>query len=450
MKKKINKILPKSEFAKNVLTLMTGTTIAQAIPIAMSPILTRLYTPQDFGALAVFVAVTSIFGSIANGRYELAIMLPKKDEDAINIFALGFIITSVLSFFLFVAVFILKGFIISSFDIKDIGLWLYFTPITVFFIGLFNILNYFNNRKKKYTDLKKATILKSIVLAIIQLSVGFFKKGAVGLISGQIISNMFANMRLLKNIISDKILVSKVSIVKIIVLAKRYKKFPKFEMWSILLNKVSSQVPVLLLSTFFSQVITGFYSLSYKLLFMPMSVIGGSISQVFLQESSIVATEQEELKKLTLKTFIKLFYLGLLPLSTIGIFGDYLFSFVFGKEWIIAGEYAQLMAIWIFLVFVGSPISTLLTTLEKQKESLVFNFSITIIRIIALIFGYYYLNDSCLSILLFSLCSSMCWVGLILFIFKLVQIKKSEVIKLILHGVGFICFLFIIRCFIEI
>ena len=88
----INKLKPKSEFSRNVLTLMTGTTIAQAIPIAISPILTRIYTPEDFGILALFVAISTIFGSIANGRYELAIMLPKKDEDAINIFALGFIV----------------------------------------------------------------------------------------------------------------------------------------------------------------------------------------------------------------------------------------------------------------------------------------------------------------------------------------------------------------------
>jgi len=76
----LNKLKPKSDFSKNVLVLMTGTTIAQAIPIAISPILTRLYSPEDFGVFALFVAITSVFGSVANGRYDLAIMLPKKDE----------------------------------------------------------------------------------------------------------------------------------------------------------------------------------------------------------------------------------------------------------------------------------------------------------------------------------------------------------------------------------
>jgi O-antigen/teichoic acid export membrane protein len=88
----LNRLKPKSEFARNVLTLMTGTTIAQAIPIAISPILTRIYTPEDFGMFALFIAIATIFGSIANGRYELAIMLPQKDEDAINIVVLRIII----------------------------------------------------------------------------------------------------------------------------------------------------------------------------------------------------------------------------------------------------------------------------------------------------------------------------------------------------------------------
>ncbi|MCK5335612.1 MAG: translocase, partial [Gammaproteobacteria bacterium] len=79
----IKKNLPKEESSRNVLTLMTGTSIAQAIPIAISPLLTRIYTPNDFGVYALFISIATIFGSIANARYEMAIMLPHKDEDAL-------------------------------------------------------------------------------------------------------------------------------------------------------------------------------------------------------------------------------------------------------------------------------------------------------------------------------------------------------------------------------
>ena len=159
----INKLKPKSEFGKNVLTLMTGITIAQAIPIAISPILTRIYTPEDFGVFALFVAISSIIGSVACGRYELAIMLPKKDENAINIFALGFIITCVACLILLILAITLNDFLVNLLGNKEIGFWLYFIPISVFFMGLFNLLNYFNNRKKNYQDLRNATIIKSII-----------------------------------------------------------------------------------------------------------------------------------------------------------------------------------------------------------------------------------------------------------------------------------------------
>ena len=99
MKFKISSLIPKEEFSKNVLTLVSGTAIAQIIPIAISPVLTRIYTPEEFGIYAIFTSIVIIFSVISNGRYELAIVLPEKDEDAINIFALGLIINVVLFFF---------------------------------------------------------------------------------------------------------------------------------------------------------------------------------------------------------------------------------------------------------------------------------------------------------------------------------------------------------------
>ena len=143
---------------------MTGSTIANAIPVAISPILTRIYSPEDFGLLALFLAVTTIFGTIVNGRYELAIMLPKKDEDAINIVALGFIIMSLITLILFVIVIIFNEKIVHLLSNKDIGTWLYIVPLSIFLIGLFNLLNYFNNRKKHYKDIAKANIIKSITM----------------------------------------------------------------------------------------------------------------------------------------------------------------------------------------------------------------------------------------------------------------------------------------------
>jgi len=351
----IKRLKPKSEFSRNVLTLMTGTTIAQAIPIAISPILTRMYTPEDFGVLAVFVAITSIFGSIANGRYELTIMLPEKDEDAINIFALGFIITSVISLILLVLVTIFHSDLEIILNNKSIGIWLYFIPVAVFFTGVYNILNYFNNRKKYYKDIAKATIIKSIITAVIQLSVGFLKGGVGGLIGGQVISQLFANMRLIRNVIKDKFLISNISKDKMMMLAKKYKDYPKFTLWAGLASTLSVHYTNILISSIFSVATLGFYSLVQKLLGVPSVLIGNSIGQVFFQE----ATKEKRLTGSSKKTFKatlqKLIIIGLPSFTILYFIVEELFAFVFGEEWRVAGIYAEAVIPLFFVMFVVSP-----------------------------------------------------------------------------------------------
>lgn len=374
MKNKIiSKYKSKSEFTRNVLTLMTGTTIAQAIPIAASPILTRIYTPADFGVMALFVAITSIFGSISSGRYELAIMLPKKEEDAINIFALGFILTTLLSLILLILVILFNDYIAKLLNNEEIRFWLFFIPVTVFFTGLFNILTYYNIRKKKYKDIRSATIIKSVISATVQLSFGFIQNGVTGLISGQIFSQMFANMRLFKNILKDKVLISGISKVKIVAQAKRYKDFPKFSLWAVLANTLSGSLINILISSFFSLATLGFYSLVQRVLGLPTTLIGGSIGQVFFQQ---VTKEKQETGKATNSfnsTVKKLFIIGIPIFGILFFLVEHLFAFVFGEEWRIAGVYAQILIPFVFIKFVSSTVSTINTVFEKQKIGLYIN-----------------------------------------------------------------------------
>jgi len=369
----ISKYKSKSEFTRNVLTLMTGTTIAQAIPIAASPILTRIYTPADFGVMALFVAITSIFGSISSGRYELAIMLPKKEEDAINIFALGFILTTLLSLILLILVILFNDYIAKLLNNEEIRFWLFFIPVTVFFTGLFNILTYYNIRKKKYKDIRSATIIKSVISATVQLSFGFIQNGVTGLISGQIFSQMFANMRLFKNILKDKVLISGISKVKIVAQAKRYKDFPKFSLWAVLANTLSGSLINILISSFFSLATLGFYSLVQRVLGLPTTLIGGSIGQVFFQQ---VTKEKQETGKATNSfnsTVKKLFIIGIPIFGILFFLVEHLFAFVFGEEWRIAGVYAQILIPFVFIKFVSSTVSTINTVFEKQKIGLYIN-----------------------------------------------------------------------------
>jgi O-antigen/teichoic acid export membrane protein len=367
---------------------MTGTTIAQAIPIAISPILTRLYSPKDFGVLALFVAITSIFGSIANGRYELAIMLPKKDEDAINIAALGVLIVLCLSSVLLIVIVLFHDLILELLGNEQISTWLYFVPLVVLLVGLYNVLNYYNNRLKNYKDLAQATIIKSIASATIQLVLGFMKAGVSGLISGQIISQFFANMKLLKNITKDKALISKVSKIKIIALARRYKDFPKFSMWAVLANSLSHNLTNILISTIFSIATLGYYSLVQRMLAMPSSLIGSSISQVYFRTAK---EEKEKYNKATdtfNSTLKKLIIISVSFIILYFIVED-LFAFIFGEEWRVAGSYAKILIPFYMINFISSPLAITMSLFEKQKEALVINLILIFTSIGTILFAKY-------------------------------------------------------------
>jgi O-antigen/teichoic acid export membrane protein len=349
---------------------MTGTTIAQAIPVAISPILTRIYKPEDFGVYALFVAVASIFGVISAARYESAIMLPESDEDALNIAALGLMICVALTIILFITIFAFNRTIAQMLGNAEIGFWLYFIPLSVFFMGLYNVLNYFNIRIKNYKDIAKVTIFKTIIVAVVQLSVGFLKVGAAGLVSGQILSNMFGNLRLLKNTIAKVECKKALSLKKIKILAVRYRNFPKYSLFATLANALSQHLISILISAYFSVVTLGFYSLVQRLLGMPSALIGGSIGQVFFQ----AATKEKQQTGKVIKTFDstikKLLIISLPSFGILFFIVEDLFVIVFGEEWRIAGVYAKILIPLFGVRFIVGTVSILNTVFEKNKTGL--------------------------------------------------------------------------------
>jgi len=380
----LNKLKPTSEFSRNVLTLMTGTTIAQAIPIAISPILTRIYTPEDFGVFALFIAATSIFGSIANGKYELAIMLPKKDEDAINIFALGFIINITISLSSLLIIIVFHDYILKLLNNQEISHWLYFIPFSIFLIGCFNLLNYFNTRIKQYKDLAKTSIYKSIAASIIQLSLGFLKAGALGLISGQIISQIVSNTKLFLNVKKLK-LFKHMKKIKIIALAKKYKKFPLFSLPNAIVDGIREQGFNILLPIIFSMATLGQFYLAQRMLKMPISVIAGSISQVLLQKMSV--SKSYQLYELYISFLKKSVLVSALIFLMIYFFSVDIFTIIFGENWKLAGEIASILSPWMFLSFITTPLANIFIILQKQEVVLLYAIIYAIIPISLILFS---------------------------------------------------------------
>jgi O-antigen/teichoic acid export membrane protein len=387
----INRLKPKSEFSKNVLTLMTGTTIAQAIPIAISPILTRIYSPEDFGIFALYMSMAIILSVLVSGRYELAIILPDKDEDAFVIMILSMIITSFLSFFIFIGIIFFNKQITSLLGNTEISMWLYFIPITLFLTGIYQNLNYWNNRKKKYKRLASNRIIQSGVVSSTNLGLGFSGFGSSGLILGNIIGQGIATVNLgRKTLQNDTFYWQEIRKGRLLQLAKKYSDFPKFSIASDLFTVFNSQLSIFFISKFFTLSSVGFFSFVLRVISIPTAILSSAVGDVFKQQASKHYAIHQECKHIYLKTLKRLFILGVLPFILLFVYAPQLFMFVFGDKWHIAGEYAQLLMPMFFLQFISSPLSVMFYIAEKQSLYLKITIVVllTILSLFVLAYGY--------------------------------------------------------------
>ncbi len=383
---KINSNIFKSEFVKNVLTLMTGTTIAQAIPIAVTPILTRIYMPNDFGVFALFLAITAIAGAIANGQYEQAILLPKSDDDAINLVVLGVIIACVFSLLLLVIVLFFNANIANLLGNKELENWLFLVPLSTLLVGIYNSLNFFNIRKKEFKNVSISLVSKSIGLSLSQMIIGLVAMGPIGLIVGQIISFLSGNMILFKTLKEAKtnVVISKNNIKKQAII---YKKFPIYSLPSIFVNSINLNIINFLISSIFSITTLGFYSLTQRIVGIPARVIGSSFSQVYFQKASQEFNDKGTTEIIFIKTLKKLVVISIPIFLILFLVAEPVFAFVFGEEWRISGTYAKFLIPMAAVRFVSSSLSNTLSVHQKQQFGLYINLLLLITTVSIFLIG---------------------------------------------------------------
>lgn len=387
----LNKFKPKSEFTKNVLTLMTGTTIAQAIPIAISPILTRIYTPEDFGVFALYMGIAAIISVIATGRYEMAIVLPKEEEDVKSIVKLIMILLSTVTFITFLIVFFFNQTITNLFENPEISNWLYFLPISIFLVGLYQVYNYLLIREKNFKRLSTNKVIVSTTNVTTQLGYGFVFSNGFGLLFGNMIGYIISIYFIIKSKVVNKYFHFKDSSIKNV--AKEYQNFPKYDVPSVLVNVVANQLPLLALGKFFGLGVVGFYSLMYKVLMMPISLISSTVLDVFKQRATEDYNKYGNCKDIYIKTFKSLGLLGIVPFTVLGIFAPEIFAFVFGEKWKVAGEFAQIITPMLFLKFIINPLSYTFYVASKQKIDLYGQILLLFITIVAIYIGLQFNNE---------------------------------------------------------
>jgi len=410
------KFMKNNTYIMHIITLMSGTLIAQVVTLAFIPIITRLYTPSEFGLYSLFFSIVSVLGLVSSLKYDQAIMLPKLDKDAQSLVFLSILITIVVVILTIFGLLIFQDFFIEYFHGNKFFLWL--LPCGVAVLGFLQIFNAYSSRKQFYKKIATIKIINSFTIASFQsISKYFFKFD--GLVLGKLFADILSLVLLLifhikKNTLQLKALSKK----RIIVNAKKHKHFPKYQSFTVFLNATSQNLPVFLLASLYSPEIAGYYALTIRVLLVPSNMIGSSTRTVYYQKASKMYANGENIFNLYKKTTLALFKIFIIPFLIVLFFGENIFCFVFGDEWNISGKIAEILILWILVGFINSPSVMTYSILKLQKIQAIIEYVSLMLRIFAIYVGWYFFNSYILSISLFVIISMFVNLLIIIIIYK--------------------------------
>lgn len=369
---------------------MSGTTLGQAISLAIYLILSRIYTPEDFGIFALYMSILSITNITATAKYELAVMMPWEDREGLNLMGLSAIISVCVSLFLFLLVLFFNPTFTRLLGNDQISPWLYLIPLSTLLNGLYQGLNYWSNRKKRFRTMTVASLGQSLTNSSVKVGAGFLVAGPFGLIIGSVLGQITGFVTFLLNFLKhDREKLPAVNQKEMWSLAREYYRFPKYNMLHGIINNFSGSLPIFILTSWFSSSAAGLYAFGYTMVFRPMSMVTNAFSQVFSQRVITKENEGLEIMPDVKRLLVKMFQFSFIPFGIVAIFAPQIFTFVFGPEWETAGTYTRILTPWLYMVFLSAPFSFLPDLYKVQGKAFLIDAVKLVVRIIAMAAGVY-------------------------------------------------------------
>jgi O-antigen/teichoic acid export membrane protein len=356
----------KGDFAKSVMTLVTGTVLSQLIVFALSPIISRIYTPEETAYFSIYMRIVLFVSTIATARFESALALPKRIEHAFSLYRL-LIQLILITFFLSILVVVIMALFWSKESSTTFILLM--VPLGFAPLCLMNIGNNWGVRNGDFKEISRVRMLNSLTMNSSNILFGMFGLGYKGLILGYILgvalpaSWFTRKYHLLKLKFKDFSTKKRKKII-----GKTYIEFPKVNLPHAIMDISREMLIVFFILLYYDKTTLGSYDFSFKMLKLPLTVLGSAIGQVYFQKIAAKKNSGESIYEITLLTMRNLFLISIIPFSILYFFGENLFSFVFGIEWSLAGKYSEIMAPWLMINLIVSPVSQLPVVLGKLKS----------------------------------------------------------------------------------
>lgn len=399
---------PAESFTSHVFTLMTGTAIGQAISFGASPVLTRVYRPEEFGVFALFLSIASLISVVSAGRYEFAIVLPENERDAVNVLALSVMLVMIVSIACLLLVLLFGHFFRWDGFPGRPKSWIYSIPCFVFVTGLYQCFVFWNNRRKNFRYSSLSRIALSAGTALVSVFLGYYGMGYEGLIFGAIVGQIAATVLLCWFFYREEgITVGSISAAKLKEVAERYSNFPKINVLHALIDAFSASGMIFIIAYYFGSAVVGYYSFMMRIIQAPTNLVSSSVSQVFYQKASEAFASGKDLAGLIRGLTKRLAALSVIPALILLATGPLIFRVVFGSEWEIAGVYARILTPYVFMYFLAAPLAFIPFIVDKQKQSLLVSAVGNMIFFSSIIIGGSIFNSIQVSLLIFSILSTL-------------------------------------------
>ncbi len=422
--------LKTSHFVRDVAMVGGGIAAGQAIAMVFMPFLTRLYSPEDFGIAAAFAAVISIITPIATMGYANAIVMPDSDEDAAAIIRLSVLLSFFITAIAFIAVYFGNVYLARWTGMESAPYMLDLIPLTLLAGAFLSVADQSAIRVGLFKAKARAYVESKFVTDISKLVGGMWAPSSMLLIlltiAGQLTNFMMQMLRVPRiGVLNVRDWFGTVGIRNA---AISQRDFAIYRMPQSMLNAASVGLPTILLASLFSASAAGQYSLAVLVLGAPAMLLGQAVGEVFYPKiTRAITSKSPEAYQFLLKVTVILLVVGIVPFGTVFVFGDYLFSLVFGTEWALAGSYSQWLSIWLLTSLVSGASTAALPALRLQRFLLIREIFAVIFRAAALYVGFYVFESDMVAIALFSFVGVLLSLSIVYVAFRrLVHIHKVQ------------------------
>ncbi|HCY8746474.1 TPA: type 8 capsular polysaccharide synthesis protein Cap8K [Staphylococcus aureus] len=352
-----------NKFIGDSFLMILSSGIAQVILIITTPIITRLYSPTEFGEFTLFSNIAMILIPIINARYDLLIVNTKNDRSANILSQISFLI-SLLILLILIPIFAISAWLYPNFILDFI-----FIIIMLFLVSLTNIFTNYLNKERKYKVLSLINVFRAGSMALLQIIFGLLALGSLGLIIGfslSYIAGITLGYKTFKkhfNIVRDK------EETKALFLENKNQLV--YSTPSILLNSLSFSVVVFFIGILYTNTEVGIYGMAIRVLGIPVTIISLGLSKIFMQQANDYYIEHGNFRNLLLKFSSILVIVSIILYVPLYLFSEELVNILLGHSWVDAITVIKIVIPLFVIRLIVSTVSLSVIVLQKQQLELI-------------------------------------------------------------------------------